>query len=416
MRRLSALSLLVLASATAACLAPSDSLDDDAFIGRQGPIINGAPDLEPAHSAVVALFINGRNAGMCTGTLITRDVVLTAAHCVDQARAEAVYIGFGTEVSYRGHDMEWIQASEKLVHPDYDDDWPAYDIALLRLSRPPPADVIPIPPLPASMRLTQADVGVELNFAGFGKTEVDDGGRLLAVKEKVSLVCESPNGCMWKGQAMAPQTLCYDQNPGGPCSGDSGGPAFLVIDGVEYVAGVTSYGDESCRLLGCSAKVDSFEDFIQPFLGTGNGGACSTDDECGSGFCVEGLCCDMACEGDCQTCRQSGREGYCTPFSDGTECDDGDLCSLQQGCLAGVCTPTEFVGCPAATECRPASTCEPTTGLCAGPSVADGTACTGGTCLAGDCVAPVEDGCGCSGAGAGGAALWALSLLLRRRR
>ena len=44
--------------------------------------------------------------------------------------------------------------------------------------------------------------------------------------------------------------------------------------------------------------------------GTALGGACATDDACGSGHCVEGLCCTSACDGACDTC--AAIPGECT--------------------------------------------------------------------------------------------------------
>lgn len=404
-----------------ACLSPADVPEQAVFVGRQGPIVYGKPDVIESHDAVVLLYMHQQNAaGMCSGTLIARDVVLTAAHCVaDLTAPENLFVGFGRVFSYS---MQRIQASETLVHPDYDPDWPAYDIALVRLSKPAPAYVTPIPYLPASLALTQDDVGIELNFSGFGKTEKNESGALLEVSNQASMICENPNGCQWtdprfgpmQGPLMAPQTICYDQNPGGPCSGDSGGPAFITLDGVEYVAGVTSYGDENCLYFGCSVKVDAFEDFIQPFLGPPNGSECLANDECGSGFCVDGLCCRTACEGACQACDLEGSVGVCKPVADGSVCSDENMCTLGDTCRAGVCTPTEFVGCRA-SECRPVLECNPSTGDCEGPALADGTACTGGTCQEGECVT-VPEGCGCAGVGAEVGVLGVLGVFLARRR
>lgn len=422
----SVLPLLVLFAG--GCLSPADSPETEMFVGRQGPIVYGKPDVIPSHDAVVLLYMHQQDAGgMCTGTLISRNVVLTAAHCVASDELpptgvppKDVFVAFGRVFSYG---MKRIQASEILVHPDYDSGWPAYDIALVRLAEPAPAYIVPIPYLPANMALTQDDVGVEVNFSGFGQTENNTSGALLEVSANVVMICEDPNGCQWKdsrfgpvqGPVMAPQTLCYDQNPGGPCSGDSGGPAFVTIEGVEYVAGVTSYGDQTCSLFGCSTKVDAFEDFIAPFLGELNGEACTTDDECGSGHCIEGLCCQTACDSTCNSCSQPGSLGICTSFANGTSCSDDNLCSMGDACQAGVCTPVEYVGCRA-SECRPVVECNPSSGDCEGLALADGTACSTGTCQGGECEPAVAEGCGCAGFGVEAGAVWALGLLLVRRR
>ena len=57
----------------------------------------------------------------------------------------------------------------------------------------------------------------------------------------------------------------------------------------------------------------------QPVVG--NGGACTTSAQCGSGFCVSNVCCSSACNGTtCDTCGG----GSCAPFSDPYE--NGNTC------------------------------------------------------------------------------------------
>lgn len=413
--------LILLLCIVGGCFSPADVPATTTFVGQQGPIVYGKPDVIESHDAVVFLFIhNAHESSACTGTLITRSVVLTAAHCVASLESpDKLSVGFGRDM--RGA-MKWVRVTETLVHEDYDAGWPAYDIALVRLAQPAPLYVKPIPYLPASMALTQDDVGVELNFSGFGKTEHDTSGSLLEVSNDVHLICEDPNGCQWEDSRfgpvqaplMAPQTLCYKQSPGGPCSGDSGGPGFITVDGVEYVAAVTSYGDQNCAYFGCSVKVDAFEDFIAPFLGTLNGDTCTDDNECGSGHCIDGICCESACDSTCNSCSETGSLGLCKSFADGSACSDEDMCTLGDACQAGVCTPVEFVGCRA-SECRPVLECNPSTGDCEGPALADGTACSKGTCQSGECE-PEPEGCGCAGAGVEAVGVWALGLLFARRR
>jgi hypothetical protein len=42
------------------------------------------------------------------------------------------------------------------------------------------------------------------------------------------------------------------------------------------------------------------------------GGLCSTPSDCISEFCVDGVCCDSACDGAAESCNQSGRRGTCS--------------------------------------------------------------------------------------------------------
>eukprot|EP00760_Papus_ankaliazontas_P024116 PhM_4_TR2122/c0_g1_i1/m.19281 len=46
------------------------------------------------------------------------------------------------------------------------------------------------------------------------------------------------------------------------------------------------------------------------------GTACSVDNECGSGFCVRGVCCNTACNSPCMTCANQGVCNYVFPQTD----------------------------------------------------------------------------------------------------
>ncbi len=82
--------------------------------------------------------------------------------------------------------------------------------------------------------------------------------------------------------------------------------------------------------------------------------ACSTDTDCGSGFCVDEVCCDSACTGTCEACtaakKSSGIDGECGPIkfdSDpDNECVIGSACDGQ-----GTCKFYNGVPCPVGNEC-----------------------------------------------------------------
>jgi alpha-tubulin suppressor-like RCC1 family protein len=120
---------------------------------------------------------------------------------------------------------------------------------------------------------------------------------------------------------------------------------------------------------------------------------CAAGGDCQSGFCVSGICCDSACTGQCSACNLAGSAGHCSPRPDGTACNDGNACTQTDTCQAGSCAGGNPITCTALDQCHAAGTCDPATGACSNPTAADGTACTDGnpctrtdSCQAGACV------------------------------
>lgn len=126
------------------------------------------------------------------------------------------------------------------------------------------------------------------------------------------------------------------------------------------------------------------------------GAACTLANDCGSGYCVDGVCCANACGGgianDCQACNAPGSLGTCSLLT-GSDCSDGDACTQKDTCQAGVCTGANPVICQAPDTCHMAGVCDPSTGMCSsattnpdGSACDDGNACTqSDTCQTGVC-------------------------------
>lgn len=320
----------------------SEMIDPEVDAARfANPIINGnAPD-HTKHDAVGSLHQMYRNAiyadYFCSGTLIAEDVVLTAAHCLDEARGgpnfktmapEDLAIQFTDDINTAVVE-DFYFATETLIHPDYDRNALFNDIALVRLDRP--ANVTPVAVLPASLGFTQDDVdqGLALNFAGFGLDGYpygSDGVKLQADGVLGGLGC-SVSGC-W-GLDDPDTQISYDQSaPNGPCFGDSGGPAFLDRgtdpNVTTYVGGITSWGDDQCALFGVSTRVDAYEAWIDAFVNQ-----TPPPDPCGDGFCDSGI------GEDCNSCTLDC--GPCDPEPPPTCGGNKDACTTGADCCSGNC-------------------------------------------------------------------------------
>lgn len=362
---------------------------------RGQPILGGTLAEEGEYPEVVLVesYSPGGGAFMCSGTLISRRVVLLAAHCldIDELTPERVTVRFG-ENRMSGATREVV---ELRLHPDWDADRIRNDIALLRLERDPPADAVPVPALPAALQVTDADRGTALLFVGFGVNSWGSDGLKMWMHAPLDMVCTNLYGCHYAQQ----NTICIDQADTGICSGDSGGPAFIEREGIRYVAGVNSYTAEGCQYFGCATKVDAFETFIADFLGAPAGAACDRDEDCESWSCVDGVCCEADCDGRCHSCALPGQEGRCRPLPDGSDCADGNLCNGQEQCREGRCQAGQPLECADGVDCTK-DLCDPATGCVFQPSSLacfDENPCTEDLCsIEQGCIhQPVADGSLC---------------------
>ena len=106
--------------------------------------------------------------------------------------------------------------------------------------------------------------------------------------------------------------------------------------------------------------------------------ACSTGDRCISGVCT--AYCPPA--DSCHlpgTCNQvTGRCEAGLPAADGTQCDDGNPCTLDDYCSSGRCLWRSYKSCPAPSACLADGACDPDYGDCVYPKVPDGKLCDDG--------------------------------------
>src|SRR5262249_40752372 len=124
-----------------------------------------------------------------------------------------------------------------------------------------------------------------------------------------------------------------------------------------------------------------------------DGSRCSLDDECMAGTCVAGAPANCDDGNPCteDSCDPSGGCQH-RALADGTGCDDGNACTATDLCRAGACIGSSPVVCTALDQCHDVGTCDPATGACSQPPRSDGSPCNDGdactredVCRAGVC-------------------------------
>ncbi len=184
-------------------------------------IVGGTATGYTSYQGAVAVIASG---GLCTGTLIDAEIVLTAAHCVDGSiTAGGIDIAGGADV-YGSSYQHISGVSEFEIHPDWTGDISdGGDLAVLHLD----TTVTGITPyyIRGLPNPSDSDPGV---IVGYGTTSY--GG--------------SDSGIHRMGYTTLLNVwLDYIELGGasGTCSGDSGGPLFTTQFGDEVLTAVASF-------------------------------------------------------------------------------------------------------------------------------------------------------------------------------
>ncbi|MBO9665372.1 MAG: trypsin-like serine protease [Bdellovibrio sp.] len=310
-----------------ACTPSSKYVDN--FV-QNGSIIGGEPvlaDESIAKSTVAILATVITSDGqmgrfLCTGSIIAPKVVMTAAHCVpgnEYGRVSYSLI-FGTNMKTGGMATRKVAAAK--VHPNYGDGDRRLeetikrlekegnptgegvtlsdseqgadnnDIALFKIDGDLPAGFKPAEMLTDDTLLKP---GTAVTLAGYGTTSVKktpvDPAKFPDLDEAIAsgkvscnyakttcfIIRNQNENILKKTMVQVTQNfgateVILDQSQGkGACHGDSGGPAFLNVRGVEYLWGVTSRGSgkdgiDDCSDMSIYTKANDQLDFINSTL------------------------------------------------------------------------------------------------------------------------------------------------------
>ena len=196
-------------------------------------------DPSPILRSTVALRAYDANGSieLCSGTLISDDLIITAAHCL--YGAISVKVSFGMELNTPAFEAwasvaSYPQNSNPFVAKD------RLDLGLVQLRKAPPSTFSKAVLLSDNVLLNK---GTSVTIAGYGSTDMAGSnsgilrqGELLVADERYSAT-----------------EILLTQSPSAACPGDSGGPAFVKKDEQYFLLGVANGGLGESKPCGAAA-------------------------------------------------------------------------------------------------------------------------------------------------------------------
>ena len=228
---------------TALLLAGAAALTGLQLSPRAQAMVGGVPPAPAAYGASIVMIL-GSSATACTATAIGRDLLLTAAHCV-QPGADYKLLG-----SEKGQPpvLKTIIRIER--HPQFDikrlfNHLATADVALIKLAEP-------LPPRVSPARIAgggeSVAVGDSLVVAGYGVTVRGDGSTGGTARAATLVVTGQPGPLQIRLFDPVSKGLSAGL---GACAGDSGAPAFRTSDAGSAILGVVSWSTGPNLTAGC---------------------------------------------------------------------------------------------------------------------------------------------------------------------
>jgi secreted trypsin-like serine protease len=206
---------------------------------------------------------------ICSGSIIANDTIVSAAHCVADdvnypTDPSKILVIFNTTLPMSGKNQ--LNATDPSIHKisgyKYDPQWTgtqtslngpdAHDLSVIRFEGGLPAGYAPATLLDPRTQLVE---GEKITIAGYGITSASDKtGATAGTLHQVEVTL--------KGAYGKTEEMIKDTKAKGSCNGDSGGPAFVTVNGQLYLWGATSRGAETCAVSTIYTVITDYTDFI----------------------------------------------------------------------------------------------------------------------------------------------------------
>jgi secreted trypsin-like serine protease len=265
------------------------------------PIVHGLTTAQGGLFGTVALALTADGEQDCTGTLIAPSLVVTAAHCIYDLESQRLlntpetYQVIAGALSIADAGPEHIYAIDELIyHEGFPMEGPTDtvfedigmgqgdDIGLVVLKRPvDTVDVIPV--LPQSLTDTVLSEGKGFTISGYGTRDLEGMGDSGVLYTAQQIYRDRTNAEFWGGNISSYAGCDADSDcPTGEvcvwsectatdtCSGDSGGPVYVEVDGTTYLVGIVSRGVQGSLTYCGEGGIYTLANFYDDWL-TSNG-------------------------------------------------------------------------------------------------------------------------------------------------
>lgn len=245
----SVLSVVVLLSACGAQVPTeqtSESFDSAIVHGQKLRV-----DSDLSHMVVAIVSELPQGEALCTGSIISKNLILTAAHCVDHNPTK-VKIIFASNIKKANADqLRDVTAIYQNPYWNKMDSAKKGDLAILQFDGKLPVGFSPVHFASTNFKLKAGDAVV---FAGYGVTngQRHSGSGVLRTTKTQVIEFKSETEVVTDGRRTS------------VCFGDSGGPAFSLINGQMVQWGVASEVlNQSCNQASIHTALIEYQGWIQ---------------------------------------------------------------------------------------------------------------------------------------------------------
>ncbi|MFZ4405204.1 MAG: S1 family peptidase [Pseudobdellovibrionaceae bacterium] len=243
-----------------ACSQQTQKSKNHPIMASQNGIIGGqiVTDKSPFAKSVVSIIYynfddnsNPVSAGACTGVLIGKDTVLTAAHCLKEDKTYYVIFSNNCIIKIKdfnenteGPNSRFVKY--KIMHPDYSstEDSSQYgDIGFVKFSGRLPQGYKPVSLAPTDSPVESDDF---VQIYGFGVTAAFNNDEENKEAAPMPTTLRTARLQILDHQ-YSDSEFSIDQSHGsGACLGDSGGPVFIKRNNLLYLYGILSRTKSDC--------------------------------------------------------------------------------------------------------------------------------------------------------------------------